>query len=307
MLITRIIPRPVFNAEGGAGGGGAGAAAAAADPGAAGASSGAGTGTGTAPPAVKNPFTGAEAPPPAVAGKDGAYFPEKLPEHLRGGNDRETLDKVFAAYSGAREELSKRGSAPKDLAEYKLDFGDDLKKVFGDPETSPEIKIAKQVAMKHGLTKEQLSGFVRDYHEGLLAGQVVKPMDPAKEARAILGDAARGRSEADIAQEAGKIWEDTVKWLDGMVSSKVLTAEGADALKPALETAAGVKAIRALRQATLEHALNPGAGQGVPGGLTKEDLQRRASSPEVDPLNPKFDPRKARALEEDYRRFYAAA
>lgn len=317
-MLKNLFALRAFNLDAGGGGGapnpgagGAGPTSAGGGspaPGAAPAGAASPAGAAAASPGAKNPFTGEPAsqqPPAGMGHNGGPYFPDKLPDHLRGANERETLDKVFAAYSGAREEISRRGSPPKDPSEYAIDFGDDLKAVFGDPSTSAELKVFKSVAHRHGLTKEQVAGIARDYHAGLLSEKIVTPIDYMKEARAIVGDAARGRTEEQIKQEAGKIWQETAGWVDGMVASKAMSKEGGDALKSILESADGIKAVRAIRQLTLEGAINPGAGSGVPGGVTKEDLARRAQSDEVNPLHPKFDPRKARQLEEDYRAFYA--
>lgn len=296
-MLKNLFALPAFNLDAGGAGGGGGAGGPAAGGAAGGGQASGGGGSapaGGAQSGAKNPFTGEAAgggqPPPAAMGHNGGpRFPDGLPDHLKGTNEGETLSKVWAAYSGAREEIAKRGAPPKDASEYAIEFDDDLKAVFGDPSTSAELKIFKTVAHRHGLTKEQVAGLARDYHAGLLSEKIVTPIDYMKEARAIVGDAARGRTEEQIKQEAGKIWTDTAGWVDGLVGSKAVSKEGGERLKGLLETADGIAAVRALRQMTLESAINPGAGQGAPGGISKDDLVKRQADPRNQPFSGKFE------------------
>lgn len=312
---------PVFNLDAGAGGGGGGGAGGQAAGGAGGGSQAAGAaaaGAATSAAAtggggLKNPFTGEAAGGGASqqggdqAGQQatGAYYPDKLPEHLRGPNDRETIDRLNAAYSGAREELSKRGAAPKDAKEYVFDIGDDLKKVYGDPETNEELKVFRQVAHKHGLTKEQAAGIVRDYYAGRLDAGLDNVLDPIKEAKALIGDEAIGRGPQEIAKRAGEIWKDTTAWVDSLVRSKRITADQADAGKAMLESAAGIQFVRALKEMTGQSAIVPGGGGGAAGGITKDTLNQRIADPRNNPFDAKYDATFRTETDRLYQAFYA--
>jgi hypothetical protein len=61
-----------------------------------------GTGAFASPPPTQQP-----ALPAAPAAPGGPYRPQGLAEHLAGGSDQETIDKLFTAYTGARSEIAK--------------------------------------------------------------------------------------------------------------------------------------------------------------------------------------------------------
>jgi hypothetical protein len=279
---------------------------------------GAGGGDGATPPAGSSPAGAADANPfgslegatppaatPPATTPGSPYFPDKFPDHLRGQTDKETIDKLFGAFSGFRDEAAKRGAVPKEPAEYKLALRDDLTKVFGDPEKDPLVPIFRTMAHKHGLTDKQAAGFFEDFHAEVLAQGKVKTVDPMAEARALVGDQAARMTPQEIAAEATKQWKATVDWIDGLTGAKVLSTEQSAKLKAIAEDADGVKAINALRVLTREQGLQPG-GDGS-RGLTVDDLNARLADPRNDPFHPSHQPAFYAETQRLFQTFYGQA
>lgn len=296
----------------GAGGG----AAAPAAPGA-GAATPAGPSGAAAPVAPVNPFTGAPAgaapaapasgtpaPTPSTPPAGATYFPDKLPEHLRGTSDKETIDKLWASASGLREEMAKRGSVPEKPDGYKLELGEDLAKVFGDPTKDPGTQIFRNLAAKHKLTAEQASGLYKDWHADLLAQGVYKPLDIGVEAKKLLGSDANGLSIDQVKAKAGARWNDAVTWVDGMIASKALSPELGVLAKAIAETADGIQLLETWKGGMRETGLQPG-GQ-IAGSVTKEQLDQRNNDPRGNPMDPRFEPAFERQTQEMFRAFYGA-
>jgi hypothetical protein len=266
----------------------------------------------SAPPAAAapsdgNPFGSLDGGQPAApaAPASAGYIPEKLPEHLRGANEKETIDKLFGAFSGFRDEQAKRGAVPKEPGEYKLALPDGADKVFGDIEKDPIVPIFRTVAHKHGLTDKQAAGLFQDFHAEILAQGKVQTVDPMAEAKSLIGEAAARMTPQEIAQAASKQWKDTVDWIDGLAGSKVLTPEQSAKFKALAEDADGIRAINALRTMTREQGLQPG-GDGS-RGMTVDDLNARLADPRNDPFNGRSDPAFQQETQRLFQTFYGNA
>jgi hypothetical protein len=217
------------------------------------------------------------------------YFPQNFPDHLRGANDRETIDKVFGAFSGMREDMSKRGTVPKEAKDYNLTLSENAAKVLGqDLSKDRSSQIFRNLAHKHGLTDKQASGMFSEFNDELLSAGVIKVIDPLKESKLIAGDAAVGRSDDEVKELAATRWQTTIDQVDALVNSKTVSKEGGAELKKIAETGHGLLALEALIKATGEHGLQTG-GDTPAAGITKADLDKRINDPRADPRSPKFD------------------
>lgn len=286
--------------EDGGGGGGAGG-----DGGGDGGGNPFGTPAAAAGGAGDKPAAGGD--PPKGGAADGApYHPQGLPDHLRGTNDRETIDKVLGAFSGLRTEMSKRGTVVKDAKDYKLALSETASKVIGnDLSKDRSVAVFRSVALKHGLTAEQASGLFSDIMDENIAAGIVKTIDPMKEAKAILGDAAVGRNDQDLMAEASRRWQALNDRVDGMVAGRQISEDQAAAAKQLMETANGVLFLETMFKRAGEHGLQPG-GQSGAGGITKADLDRRINDPRANPMHPKYDPAFEAETDRLGRAFYSA-
>ena len=256
---------------------------------------------------------GAAAPPAGVSAPSGAaaapaagtpYYPDKLPEHLRGQSDRETLDKVFGAYSGFRDEVAKRGAVPKTADEYKLELSDEAKATFGDPAADPRAKIFKGLAHKHGLTDKQAAGLFGEFHQELIGQNLVPKFDPNAEIEKLAAGKV-GLTGEQKKQEAAQRWKAAVDWADGLLAQKVVSKEQATMLKGLAEVGAdGIMLIERLKGLSRENGLQTG---GTPTGatLTKADLDRRIADPRNQFHSGTFDKAFAEETDRLFQQFYS--
>ena len=258
---------------------------------------------GAAPVAGTSAPSGAASQAQAQAGAGQPYYPDKLPEHLRGASDRETLDKVFGAYSGFRDEQAKRGAVPKTADEYKLELSPEAKATFGDPASDPRAKIFKSLAHKHGLTDKQAAGVFAEFHAEMIGQNLVPKFDPAAEIEKLAAGKA-GLNAEQKRQEAASRWKGAVDWADGLVAQKTLSKEQATLIKAVAETADGVMLIEALRGLSREHGLQTG-GAGTQTALTKADLDRRTADPRNSPFAAGYDPAFRAETDRLYQQFYS--
>lgn len=247
-----------------------------------------------------NPFGGAKGGASGGAGGNGAggapggtgapYYPEKLPDHLRGANERETLDKLFGAYSGMREEISKRGTVPKDANEYQLAVPDDVAKVLGsDLSKDRSAQIYRQIALKHGLTDKQAVGLFSDFMSEQVGAGLIKTVDPRAEARKVLGNGAAGLSDDQVMDKAAERWQTLQDQIGGLVANKSINDGMAAAAKQLTNTADGMLLLETMFAKMGERGINTGGNGGQGGGITKADLDKRWNDPRTDPRHPQYD------------------
>ncbi len=234
----------------------------------------------------------------------GAYYPDKLPDHLRGASDRETIDKLHQNWTDLRGELSRRGTVPAKPEDYKLNMSEELRKVYGDPSKDKGSQIFRSLAAKHKLTAEQAAGIYEDWHAELLSQGVYAPIEPMAEAKKLLGGEVVGKSDQQIMQAAAGKWKDAVDWIDGMVGQKSLTPELAMLAKGLLETADGINLIGVFRAGMREHGVQP-SGQSA-AGLTKQQLSDRNNDPRGNPRDPRYDAAFEQETQRLFREFYGA-
>lgn len=227
------------------------------------------------------------------AGGDGGhapYYPESFPDHLKGKDERETLDKVFGAYSGMRDSLSKRGTVPKEAKDYKFELSENAAKVIGGDLTKDRtVQIFRTIAHKHELTDKQAAAVFRDFNDEMLGTGLIQVLDPNKEARAILGDAAVGRSDQEVMEMASQRWQTLASRVDGLVNSKAISPEQAAAAKAMMDTSHGVLFLESMFKMSGEHGLQTGGHGAGSGGITKAELDKRINDPRGNPMHPLYD------------------
>jgi hypothetical protein len=217
-------------------------------------------------------------PPPGSAGDaPSLYRPEGLPDHLAGKDERETIDKLFGAYSGLRRTM---GDKPADAAAYALAFDEKAPEFLKSLDSGdPLIAAAREAAFKRGLTTEQF-GVLGDVLSKAAELKLIEaPLDPAAEMTAYGGEAAYQRdlgtvtTIADTLKQAGKIDD-----------------AGYAELRTTATTAAGLKALLALRGDAPQALAGSGAAATGSTGDTLESLREQMRDPRYQSDSPKYDP-----------------
>lgn len=211
---------------------------------------------------------------PVDGGASAVYRPEGLPDHLLGKDERETLDKLAKAYSGAREAISKFGAVPDAPEKYAFTPAEAVAPYLPNVAEDPVFKAAQAAAHKHGLGDKQFAGFVNEFMGGLVNGQMLdEPFSAEKERAIVAGDVA---DPAERAKAADKAATDTIAYIDALAAQGKIAKETADWAKGRTDRGHFIRFVGALRSAAPSVELG---GAGAPAGITREDLQKRQADP----------------------------
>lgn len=276
-------------------GGAGGAASGAGDDGGADAGAGGGNDAGN-PPADPGGQT-----PPA------AYYPEGLPDHLRGATERETIDKLFAEQASLRETLSKNGTVPEDLAAYKFEFeGDPAKAIFDlEAETSQKaVGMFKEVAKEFGLTDKQFAAVPRFLEKAVEAGLIEAPQSTDAILESMAPEGTKGSPE-EIRAAGGARLTQALNLVDAAVANRKMPEEVGDQLKNLVSSAAGLKTLEYLMQHNASNGNQPGGEPGA-SGVTAKDLQARMADPKNDRNSNEYDADFAKQTIELYKQVHGS-
>lgn len=246
--------------------------------------------------------------PPADPGGQtppAAYYPEGLPEHLRGATERETIDKLFAEQTSLRETLSKNGAVPDDPAAYKFEFeGDPAKAIFDlEAETSQKaVGMFKEVAKEFGLTDKQFAAVPRFLEKAVEAGLIEAPQSTESILESMAPEGTRG-SPDEIRAAGGARLTQALNTVDAAIANQKMPAEVGEQLKNMVSSAAGLNALEYLMQHNINDANQPG-GQGGAAGVTAKDLQTRMADPRNDRNNNAYDADFAKQTIELYKQVH---
>lgn len=224
----------------------------------------------TDPPAAGAPAAGQA---PADPGASAVYRPEGLPDHLLGKDERETIDKLFKAYGGAREAIAKFGAVPDAPDKYEFTPAEAVAPYLPDVANDPVLQKVQVAAHKNGLGGKQFNSFVNDVMGELLNAQMLDdPFSADKERAIVAGDV---QDPAERAKAADKVAKETVAYIDAMAEQGKIPKETADWAKGRTDRGHFLKFVQALRAGGPSIELGGTASAGV----TKADLEKRMADP----------------------------
>jgi hypothetical protein len=223
-----------------------------------------------------------------IGGADGQqpfYRPDGIPQHLLGETPEQTLDKLFGAYKGARDELAKgKPAAPEKPEEYKLEIGEDAAKQFPIAEDDPALGVLRQTAHEAGLTQEQFGVFGKFVDMLVDKGLVEKPYDSDAVMKSLVPEGFKGTDEQKLARGAQRVSE-----LDSWIKADTrFSDQERNELRLLTTSKEGVAALEKIRAGSVTQSVNPGGGQPA-GGVSKATLDARVADPRNNFMDPKYD------------------
>lgn len=255
----------------------------------------AGAGADAAAPAAVEGEASAGADPagqaasPAGAGDSAAapsiYRPEGLADHLVGGSDQETIDKLSKAYAGARDAIAKAGEVPKDASGYVFQPSDKVKPYAERLDQDPFWSTTKEIALKNHIPAKTFQGFIGDLMEAMVEKNLVaEPFSPEKERAALVPDISDPKARATIAD---RIIRDNLATI-ATWKEQGLPEDAAVALASTMDRAATNHLVGWIRDLRGEQ---PPALNGANVDATSEaEFNRRMEDPRNDISSPKYDP-----------------
>lgn len=221
--------------------------------------------------------------PGGGGGPSPAYRPEGLPDHLYGATERETIDKLFKGYAGAREAISGFGTVPEAPEGYAFTPSEAAAPYLPDLANDPFMKTVQASAHKHKIGDKQFQGFIGDVMSGLIeGGQLDDPFSADKERAIIAPDV---QDPAERAKAADKAIRDTIAFLDAMVEQKKLARETADWAKGRTDRGEFIRLMTAMRASAPGLAMGGGAANA--DGLS--ELDKRVADPRNQFGGPKYE------------------
>lgn len=305
-LIKRYLMNFPRGPEGEGAGGGAGAGA-----GGEGGSASGGTGAGGEGGGAGGAGgSGAAAPP------SGPYFPEGLPDNLKGANEKDTLDRVAKALKGYRERDAGR-DVPDQPEKYLSLEGVDEKVFKPDATFTGHLKMmAEDPGMKAGLAILQKAGVDRGVVLNALqstlgalseAGMLEPMIDEKAERAALLPEAAKNLPPAEQDKAIDKRMQENQDFVALMSENRGLDKDVGEYAQLMLsDSAKGHKFLEWMRGQIQGGGEGPGAHGGGQGrGDTSESLRAEQAKPELTAGHPSFDAAKYADFEVRYKKFHS--
>lgn len=227
---------------------------------------------------------------------DGDTFDANIyPEHLRGKDAAETLEKTMTAYKGLRSE-KKSGKAPAEAKDYKFTVPDHLSEII-DLKTPEDQKVlaAFQTAFHDiDVPADQFQKGVAGVLDALIAEGVV----PGKTDTDAMITALGGKEKATQLIAGGQ------NWIDGLRDRKYVTPTMANELEILAGTADGLGALLAMRDLTGAKTLTTNFVNTGDDTLTADDLKDRGRDPRSDPNSDKYSAAYCKETQALYKKAY---
>ncbi len=215
------------------------------------------------------------------------YFPEGMPDPWKGGNDVETIDKLYGAAKGMRDQIATRGTIPKEAKGYDIKFSDKASPYLSPADDDKVLGTIRDLALKHQFTDKQMP-FFGDFVDALIdSGAIQKPMSGEQVLTELAGPEFKGTP--DEAKTAGQQRLTKAQaWIDGLTDKKGFTQGERDQLAAVATTLDGVSVIEKFMKGGMQVTANPG-GRGA-GQVSEADLNARVADPRNNWGTPQYDP-----------------
>lgn len=200
------------------------------------------------------------------------YRPEGLPEHLAGADEKETLDKVFKAYDGARRELGKKSGVAEKPDDYKIDLPEDLSKKIlrpGEDGKDALFETVRTLFHEGGVNPGVAAGVMTKFYEAVAAQADEKTQGDQKQLDAMDADF----KEFGGPDKAKGVIDANAAWITGLKTKGIIDDKDAAEMAANLQWGAGLRWLDKLRVLTGEKPIPADMGKQSGGdAMTEENL-----------------------------------
>lgn len=250
--------------------------------------------------AADNTLGGADAVKPPAAE---LYKPEGVPEHLFGATNNETIDKMFGAYKGARDELAKGKPAVPAAKDYQWNWSEAVKGQGGIASDDAAIGAFAEIAHEHGYTQQQIDAIPKFFDKLIEKGVIEKPFDSAQLLTDLAPAGYRGTPEEVQARGSQRLAA-AEAWIGQLPASAGFDDAMRQEMRLLTTSAAGVKVIETFMKSGMNPSASAGGNGSQQGAVTKGDLDRRVADPRNDAYGQKYEPDFAAETRRMFKQLY---
>lgn len=193
-----------------------------------------------------------------------SYRPEGFPDHLVGSNEKETLDKLFKAYMGARKDISKGiPQAPEKLEDYQLKLDETvMNDLVSDGADESRLNGFKEIALKAKLSEDQFNTVLSEYAK-LAKSQIDQDMLMTEEVKQQW--LKQSWEELGGVEQAKQTVSAVRNYANALVTKGVISREDLPTYEAMVSEAPFVKLMSKIISHTSEKPINPHNGVSIEG------------------------------------------
>ncbi len=232
------------------------------------------------------------------------YKPDGIADHFVGQTNRETIDRLHTAYSGARAEIARGAPVVPQPGEYQWNWPDSLKATSAISADDPALIEFSSIAHEHGYSQTQIDAIPKLFDKLIEKGVIEKPFDSGKLLEELAPENYRGTSEEKQAR-GGERLAQAEAWIKQLDATTHGFDEGMKLELRLMTTSRdGVRVVEKLMKSFLNSSIDP-VGERQAGALTKAQLDTRVADPRNQASDPKHDPAYAEQTRKLFKDLYA--
>jgi hypothetical protein len=228
-----------------------------------------------------------------------AYRPEGLPDHLYGASEKETLDKVWGAYKGARDAIGALGEVPKSPDDYKFEWSEKVKPYEANLKDDKFLGKVRGIAHELKIPTKQFATLLDRVMSEMIAGDMVaEPFDATREIAALVPDV---KDPAERMKQADAMSREAIARVEAW-KEQDMPEDAATFLLSMMDRAPAIKLANWIADRAGE--ARPALNGHQAGGVTESQLDQMMDDPRGELGNAKYDPAFVKSRDEAFQRFY---
>lgn len=230
------------------------------------------------------------------------YRPNGMPDHLYGGTNAETIDKLFTENKGFRDAQATMPKAPESADAYAFNWTDRVKGYGAIADDDAVLGKFREIAHEHGYTQGQIDAIPKIFDFMAEKGMIDQPFDSSKLLKDLAPADFKGSPE-EIEAKGGERLTAAENFIKQLTPAQGYSDDMKTELRLLTTTPAGIKVIEQLRNSGMRTSVSTG-GEAQQLNFTKAELDQRTSDPRNDAFGDKYDPNFAAQTREMFKQMF---
>ncbi|TCD15149.1 hypothetical protein [Oricola cellulosilytica] len=241
-----------------------------------------------------------------IGGADGAaadlHLPDGIPDHLKGQSDQETIDKVWGAYRGARDELAKNKpeGKPEKPEAYSFEWPDSIKSSIAEDDKA--VSLFREIAHEAEFTQKQIAAIPKFFEAAAEKGLIDKPQDNNALLESLAPEGFQGSAEEKRTKGAQRLTT-ADNWVKQLTKDQGYDDAMKEELRLLTTSEPGVRVLERYMGSGVVKTVTPG-GERQASGVTQSQLNARVADPRNNSTSEKFDEDFAKETRELFKRAF---